>query len=283
MNNVHFALGSVALGLLSLAACSGDDESNSATTSSSSSSTTSSGSGGNTSSGAGGNTSTGSGGNTSTGTGSGTTSGSGGAGGGACNSWLVTYDLTGSVFFIDALIDFTITCKEPYSEDHNMGPGSITLRFPDDNGVPGPGAVSVVSYSLKQNFVTGISAASVTTDLNTTAGPDTCGVGSGQLSGGTIKWSPSELAPYCRDGQVSCKGVLCGTSGSPKEGQPLVFSNDCATPLPLNDFVLSQGIDKLDMTAVVVSKDSNQTTTLALKGTKTESKLDAATPSCACP
>ena len=82
---------------------------------------------------------------------------------------------------------------------------------------------------------------------------------------------------------MSCKGALCGTSGSPPEGKPFVFDNDCSVPLPLNAFALSNGIDNFDMAAVVTSKDANQTTTLAFHGTKTKSELDSATPACACP
>ena len=36
---------------------------------------------------------------------------------GQCSTWVMTYDLTGSKFFIDALIDFTITLQDPYDAD----------------------------------------------------------------------------------------------------------------------------------------------------------------------
>lgn len=65
-----------------------------------------------------------------------------------CTTWLATYDLTGSVFTIDALFDFTITLQTPYSGPTNMGPGTITLRFPDAGGAPGAGPVVVTEYHL---------------------------------------------------------------------------------------------------------------------------------------
>jgi len=208
--------------------------------------------------------------------------GGGGVGGSACDTWLVTYDLTGSVYQIDATISFTITVQEPYSENRNMGPGTMTLRFRDDAGTPGDGPVTIVDYSLNQNFVTGISLATVTTELMTTAGPDPCGVATGTLGGTTLTWSPTEAAPYCRDGQVSCTGAFCGSQGSPPENQPFVFDNDCTVPLPLNEFEFTDGVAAFTMAAVVMSQDGNATTTLAFVGTETSRELDPATPGCAC-
>jgi hypothetical protein len=159
----------------------------------------------------------------------------------------------------------------------------MTLRFPDDAGAPGEGPVTIVDYHLTQNFVTGVSGvADVTTELETTAA-DVCGVATGALAGDTLPWSPAEMAPYCRDGQVSCVGALCGTQGSPPANDPIVFDNDCSEPLPLNEFVFTSGIDAFTMAAVTTSQANNQTTTMAFVGTKTSATLDPATPGCACP
>lgn len=212
----------------------------------------------------------------------GTSTGTGGVGGSACPTWLVTYDLTGSTYHIEALMSFTITVQEPYSDDDKMGPGSLTLRFRDDGGSPATGSVAMVDYSLRQNFVTGISLAEVTTELQTSCGPDPCGVASGTLDGSTLTWTPPEAAPYCRDGQVSCTGSFCGSSGSPPEGQPFVFDNDCSTPLPLNAFVFDSGVGSFAMDPVQISHDQNQTTSLAFVGAEVDRQLDPATPSCAC-
>ena len=73
----------------------------------------------------------------------------------------MTYDLTGSTFFIDALLDFTITVQAPYDEDLNMGPGQLTVEFQDVGGAPGDGALAITDSQLTQNFVTGLAAAEV--------------------------------------------------------------------------------------------------------------------------
>jgi hypothetical protein len=184
--------------------------------------------------------------------------------------WLVTYDLTGSTYFIDALFDFTITVQEPYDDNLNMGPGTLTLRFPDDNGLVESGTVHLYEYSLRQNFVTGIAMAEVTTDIQTTTPAGVPGSAHGELDAGTLTWNPAEASPYCRNGQVSCTGSLCGTSGSPPEGDPFVFDNDCTEPLPLNPFVFTNGVSDFTMEAVVMSQDSNQTTSLSFIGTETD-------------
>jgi hypothetical protein len=217
---------------------------------------------------------------TSTGTGTGTGSGTGGA---ACATWLVTYDLTGSTYLIDAMMDYTITVQTDYDADRNMGPGTMVLRFDDDGGAPAAGPVTIVDYSLRQNFVTGITGAMVTTDIQTTAGPEPCGVATGTLTGTTLAWSPAEAAPYCRDGQVSCAGGLCGSFGSPPANAPFVFDNDCTAALPLDDFEFGSDVSSFTMAAVVMSQDGNQTTSLAFVGTETGRELDPSTPSCACP
>jgi hypothetical protein len=112
----------------------------------------------------------------------------------------------------------------------------------------------------------------VTTDLQTGAGPDQSGVAQGELAAGTLTWSPAEAAPHCRDGQVSCVGSLCGSSGLPPEDDPLVFQNDCTEPLPLNPFVFTNGVSNFTMEAVVLAQDANQTVSLSFIGTETDRK-----------
>jgi hypothetical protein len=197
--------------------------------------------------------------------------GNNGSSDGGTYCWLITYDLTGSTYFIDALVDFTITVQEPYDDNLNMGPGFLTLRFPDDNDKPGEGTVEMIEYNLRQNFVTGMALAEVTTDIQTSVGPShEVTDAHGTLDNGTLTWNPPEAQPYCRDGQVSCTGSLCGTSGSPPEGSPFVFDNDCTEPLPLNPFVFTNGVSNLTMEAVTMSQDSDQTTSLTFVGTETD-------------
>lgn len=192
------------------------------------------------------------------------------SGDGGTYCWLITYDLTGSTYFIDAMIDFTITVQEPYDDNLNMGPGMMVLRFPDDDNKPGPGYLEMTEYSLRQNFVTGMALAEVTTDLQTGVQPREEGAASGHLVGDTLTWNPPHTWTYCRDGQVSCTGSLCGTSGSPPEGDPFVFDNDCTEQLPLNPFVFTNGISNFTMEAVTISQDSDQTTKLSFVGTETD-------------
>lgn len=266
--------------LIAFGACGGADDGGGAPGSTTPTTSNTGGGGGNTNTGGATTTSGTGGGTTSTGGGSTSTGGSGG--GGSCDSWLVTYDLTGSVFFIDALFDFTITCETPYDADDTMGPGTMVLRFADDNGAPAPGSASIVEYSMDQLFVTGITGIMITTDLETAAGPEVCGVAAGALSGSTLTWNPTQMDPFCQDGQVSCVGALCGTSGSPPQNQPLVFDNDCSKPHPLADFTFTNGVASFTMPAVTISQSSSQTTTMAFAGTQTDIVLDTATPGCAC-
>jgi hypothetical protein len=196
----------------------------------------------------------------------------------------VTYDLTGSSIHIDALADFDITVQEPYDENLNTGPGSITLRFQDDGGAPAlDGPVSIVEYTLTQNFVTGNNFATVTTEMQTWSGPEACGTANGTLAMGTATWTaPAQMDPYCRDGTVSCVGSFCGMYGAPPENMPFEFMNDCSVPLAVNDFVFTAGIDAFFMEPAIMSMDANQTVTIAFVGTKTDETEDPATPQCGC-
>jgi len=216
-----------------------------------------------------------------TGTATGNTTGTG-TGTGTCTTWVATYDLTGSRFHIDALLDFTILLEEPYSDDLNMGPGELTVRFVDDGGAPGEGAVTVGDYALTQNFTTGSPAlASVNTDLVNTAS-DPCGVASGTLAGDTASWSPAQLDPHCQNGEISCEGIFCGESGSPPEDAPFVFDDVCGT-LPITDFVFSADRTSFTMAQVEVSSDANQSTFMDFVGTQVDLQMDADTPACLCP
>ncbi|MCO4747302.1 MAG: hypothetical protein KC912_21060 [Proteobacteria bacterium] len=200
---------------------------------------------------------------------------------GDCASWLVTYDLTGSHFMIDATADFDIELAEPYSDDDKMGPGTMTIRFPDSSGAPGAGAIAIVDYKLTQNFVTGISGfASVTTDLQSD-GADVCGITTGTVAATSATWSANAMDPVCQDGQISCAGSFCGTSGSPAEDSPLVINNECS-PLTIASFEFAADFSTFTMPATVVSSDSNQTTSMSYQGTQTAAVLDSATPGCYC-
>jgi hypothetical protein len=198
-----------------------------------------------------------------------------------CTSWLATYDLTGSVFTIEALFDFTITLQTPYSGALNMGPGSITLRLPDVGGAPGAGPVAVTEYALTQNFVTGISGfASVTSNLQNNAGP-ACSVATGTLAAGTAVWDAPGLSPHCTVGQISCSGIFCGTSGAPPSGSPTQIST--CDDLDLQDFTFTSGFATFSSTPILVSQTTDQTTRLRLQGTRTGLVEETVPGACGCP
>jgi hypothetical protein len=212
---------------------------------------------------------------------SGSDSGTDSSSTGDCASWLVTYNLDGSHFMIDATVDFDIVLQEPYSDAGNMGPGAMTLRFPDNNGAPGPGALAIVDYQLTQNFVTGVSGfADVTTDLDS-AGADVCGLSTGTLSGTTATWEVNAMDPVCQDGQISCSGSFCGTQGAPASDSPIVIDDECG-PFTIASFEFVGDLTSFTMPATVVSSNSSQTTSMSFTGTQTAAVLDSATPSCYC-
>ncbi|MEO0602659.1 MAG: hypothetical protein AAF211_14550 [Myxococcota bacterium] len=192
-----------------------------------------------------------------------------------CTTWIGTYDLTGTTFRIDSVQDFAITVQEPYDADENMGPGTLQVRFADAGGQAGDGPISVTSYALRWWYRVGIPAAFVETDIQA-AGADACGIASGTLAGETATWSPAELA-ICRQGEVSCTGLLCGIGGSPVEGEPEQIDN--CDPLDLNDFVFADDFATLAMTEVAVSEETGQD----LVGTLVDLVADPDTPACACP
>jgi hypothetical protein len=187
--------------------------------------------------------------------------------GGAC-TWLATYDLTGSRFYIQATVDFTITVQEPYDEDLNTGPGRIVLRYPDGGGAPADGEVSLVEYQLTWDFVTGVDGlASVHTVIENQAGPEPAGLISGALSGDTLAWASPDLQT-CQEGQISCTGGFCGTGGSPPEDEPQLVTG--CEPWTILDFTLSPDRQTLDMPAAVVSSDADTETAMAFHGTRVE-------------
>jgi hypothetical protein len=193
-----------------------------------------------------------------------------------CSSWLATYDLTGSHFYIQATVDFTITVQEPYDADLNTGPGHVVLRFPDVDGEMGPGPVGFVEYSLMWDFVTGVAGfADVHTQIDNQAGPEPAGLTHGELAGGTLAWDPPQIE-VCQEGQISCSGLFCGTSGAPPEGQPEIISG-CA-PWGINEFTFSPDLQTFDMLAAIVSSDADTETAMAFHGTLVEAVADPACP-----
>ena len=200
---------------------------------------------------------------------------------GTCSTWINTYDLTGSKFFIDALIDFEVTLQEPYNGDLNMGPGTMTLRFADSGGAAADGAAFIVDYSLSQDFITGNGLAEVHTVLENIATAD-CGISTGTLAGTALTFAPETMANHCQNGQISCTGAFCGSAGSPPEDQPEIITDDCGDQ-PIAGFTFSDDLSSFTMPATILSQDNNATAAMSYVGTLTNSTLDANTPACLCP
>lgn len=201
----------------------------------------------------------------------------------ACKSWLVTYDLTGSTFFIQSTADFEIVLQEPYSDDLNMGPGSLVLRMPDVGGAPGAGAVTITDYTMDWNFVVGVGGiADVSTNILNTAGPEECGVATGTLAGTDLQWAPEEIADVCQNGEISCTGALCGQFGSPPADEPEVITNQCDVQA-LHTFAFNADLTVFDMPVVSITDDADSQTALNFHGTRVDAVLDPNPPPCACP
>ncbi|MEZ4241420.1 MAG: hypothetical protein R3F59_35770 [Myxococcota bacterium] len=187
--------------------------------------------------------------------------------GAACH-WLATYDLTGSQFFVQSTVDFTITVQEPYGDDLNTGPGRIVLRYPGDGTGPVDGEVAFVEYQLTWDFVTGVAGfANVHTAIENQAGPDPAGLTTGTLSGTTLAWDPATIT-VCQEGQIECTGPFCGTSGSPPEDAPEQVSG--CEGWAIHDFTMSPDRATLEMAAAVVSSDGDTETAMAFHGTRVD-------------
>ncbi len=147
----------------------------------------------------------------------------------ACESWTVSYDLTGQFEIADTFLglgDGTFA----------VGPGSLELRLPSDESgrAPGDGEVVLLRYSMHQEFDQDISVlgGQVQTSVDATAGPDdpACGRATGSLDGtsllwdacpksdnyGDTDWSPGDTqsGPGCVSGYRSEGMVVCTSTSS---------------------------------------------------------------------
>ena len=139
------------------------------------------------------------------------------------------------------------------------------------------GDAMIIEYQLTQDFVTGLSGfASVHTQLDNQAGPEECGVASGSGSSNTIDFG--SISNNCQNGQISCTGWMCGTSGAPPEDEPEVYNNVCDT-LVLNPFVFSEDLRSFTMEAVEIVNESDRRVTLSFNGTQSDATVEPA-PDC---
>jgi hypothetical protein len=179
--------------------------------------------------------------------------------GGVCETWVVDYDLSGSRF------DIRNTPFGAGDASNEVGPGTLQLRFPDNNGDLGTGSVTLLSYRMAMNF----DVTMVVSDLIAESGPDECGIAKGDFAAGALNWA-GPLKSYHVHGTITCNAslVLCSVASLPHEEAKAI---DNTTDQALNPFAvtLSGGRSSLTMDYVEVPNDDAGDTFLRLVGTET--------------
>jgi hypothetical protein len=189
--------------------------------------------------------------------------------GGTCETWIVDYELSGSKF------DIRNTPFGAGDAANDIGPGTLQLRFTNDNGDLGAGSASLLSYRMKMDF----DVMMVVSELNAESGPDECGIAKGDFAAGALTWS-GPLANYRVYGTITCNAseVLCTLADLPHEvAKPI----DDTTDQALNPFAVtsSAGTSSFTMDFVEVPNDDAGDTFLRLVGTET-ARVCVPKPSC---
>jgi hypothetical protein len=201
---------------------------------------------------------------------------------GSCSVWEIVYDLGGSEFEISdtpfGAGDQVNTVAEPYDADDHVGPGTMVLRFTDVGGDPGDRAW-LISYTMAIHFVVDSGFTAVETDLDSSAGPNACGITTGSVNGTTVAWTPPTMAGRHSVGQMLCTGSFCSFAGLP-DGTPVPV--DETTDQPLSDFVFSADLSSFTMAQTVIEQDPNATASWTYQGTEVSRQLIGAQP-CLCP
>ncbi len=178
-------------------------------------------------------------------------------------SWDVTYEIMGN-FMI------TGTTLSLGDGTNPIGPGTITLRFPDSGGAPATGAIQVLEYNMPIKFSKTTSGLTVDTDVVTSVGPNGCGLASGKLVDTKLQWdscvynplngdnanswTPDDAAngPGCIAGYKSVGTVTC-TSTNPlamcSQGNLMNGENkqDETWNQPLNTFIFTADLKSFTM------------------------------------
>lgn len=158
-----------------------------------------------------------------------------------CETWVVEYDLSQ-----DAQFEIRNTPFGRGDSTEDIGPGSLRLRFPDADGALGTGEVTLLEYRMEMEFT----VADVATDITVEAGPDECGVATGDYDGDRIAWT-SPIRGYHSFGSVTCNAgeVVCAFADlpdgepDPRDGttdqdlMPFAFTSSTST-VPPNGFVM---------------------------------------------
>jgi len=183
------------------------------------------------------------------------------------------FEISGTPFGVGDQVN---TVADPDEADDEIGPGTFVLRFQDVAGDPG-GAALIHSYDMSLNFGVG-GPVTVTTALETSAGPVECGVTPGTLTGTTVTWSPSVIQDLTQVGSILCMGGLCSTGGLPN-GTPQLI--DEVVDQPIDDFVFAADFSSFTMAETIIQSDDQSTTTWTYTGTEVSRELVSA-PACQC-
>lgn len=145
--------------------------------------------------------------------------------GGACERFLVIYDLEGSQLEVRGVPGGNRT--------QNIGPGTMTIAYSVENEARAEGPASILAYDMKLDF----EESGVVTDIETFAGPNECGLSTGNVESSTITWS-TQLSDHHARGSVTCVAdeFFCELIGLPKD---MPQSRDTDQDLPLVPFTLT--------------------------------------------
>lgn len=178
-------------------------------------------------------------------------------------TWDVTYEIKGDFFITGTTLGLG-------DATNPIGPGTLTLRFPDSGGAPATGGIVLLDYNMPIKFSKDTMGLVVDTDVVASAGPNGCGIASGKLEGANLlwdscmynasngdsptSWTPDDAAngPGCIAGYKSVGTVTCTDNsalascmqGNLKDGANM--QNETWNQ-PLNTFVFAADLKSFSM------------------------------------
>ncbi|MCH2110889.1 MAG: hypothetical protein MK135_16345 [Polyangiaceae bacterium] len=213
-----------------------------------------------------------------------------------CAAWDLEYDIEG---------DFEIAGTTGGLGDTNktVGPGSLSVRVPNQDGAPAEGSSVIMSYSLPQMF----EVSGVITDVVASVDGGECGTGEGSLSitGETAtlefsscaterapadendnEWGPADAQStepgcwqnYKSQGEVDCQGgALVCRFGNLDEG---INEQDEIWSQAMNSLNFAEDFSSLTMEKAPVPNAQPSSTYLGLTGTLKMRTCVAEVPNC---
>ena len=182
-----------------------------------------------------------------------------------CAAWEATYA-------VSATLRITDTPMGAGDGVHRVGPGTMVLRFDDEDGAQ-PGHVELRSFDLVQHFAVEPSgaffSATIVTQADARVTPDASGAAArGTVVGDLLRWAGPVLG-YRTDGAIGCTGSLCGKFGAPPPGRSEIHGAPHAVQFQSLRFHASGAT--FQMPYALVSQDAapRQRTFLSLEGRAT--------------